>query len=350
MTLTSDDGLDPAVRVLLERAGLVPPGGGRVVTASRQRHDTALVDDERGAFWFVKRRGPPLVSGEISLSRELAVHRLLRMNKLPRALADHLARLVAEDEATETLVFSGIVDHLDLRAVVRDAAIDIDSLCAGVGSALGIVHGEMWGTSLPFLRPLENPVQTHGRITPELVAHGPRCSFELLRLLQSEPSLNEQLRDLRASWRRATLIHGDLKSDNIVVPRPITKPVLIDWELAGIGDPAWDCGSLLGSLCFQWLESMRPGMDSTAAAQARRRALGAFHAFWETYERERRSRTHEFDSEREANATFRWAGYWLLQRVMILLPLHRVVTALDVSVLHLASQLLGEGAQGRPPP
>jgi hypothetical protein len=41
------------------------------------------------------------------------------------------------------------------------------------------------------------------------------------------------------------LVNHDLKWDNVVLTGPTQQPVLLDWELAGLGDPAWDLGCLL---------------------------------------------------------------------------------------------------------
>jgi hypothetical protein len=41
------------------------------------------------------------------------------------------------------------------------------------------------------------------------------------------------------------LVNHDLKWDNVVLTGPARRPVLLDWELAGLGDPAWDLGCLL---------------------------------------------------------------------------------------------------------
>ncbi|MEZ4571350.1 MAG: phosphotransferase [Thermomicrobiales bacterium] len=55
-------------------------------------------------------------------------------------------------------------------------------------------------------------------------------------------------------------MHHDLKWDNILVyPKEETGPTevkIIDWEMAGIGDPCWDVGTLLSEFVAFWALSI----------------------------------------------------------------------------------------------
>ena len=44
--------------------------------------------------------------------------------------------------------------------------------------------------------------------------------------------------------------------------------VIIDWELADIGDPFWDAGGLVQSYYNQWLYSIQPGGPEQPVAEA----------------------------------------------------------------------------------
>ncbi len=54
----------------------------------------------------------------------------------------------------------------------------------------------------------------------------------------------EPLRRLSRTWAGDAVIHGDIKSDNILSDG--SGVVIIDWETAGIGDAMWDLGCLVG--------------------------------------------------------------------------------------------------------
>ena len=67
------------------------------------------------------------------------------------------------------------------------------------------------------------------------------------------------------------------------------RVVLFDWELARLGDPAWDIGSVFHSYLTHAVLSADVPDDASpgAAAEAIGRAFPAFHSelrtFWETY-------------------------------------------------------------------
>jgi thiamine kinase-like enzyme len=66
----------------------------------------------------------------------------------------------------------------------------------------------------------------------------------LLRKAAARPALVRGLRRARGAWRELALIHGDLKHDNLLRDGA-GHYALIDWEMARIGDPAWDLAGLL---------------------------------------------------------------------------------------------------------
>lgn len=74
----------------------------------------------------------------------------------------------------------------------------------------------------------------------------------------------EALREARERWRPMCLIHGDLKHDNVLVEADehgITGVTVIDWEMARLGDPAWDLAGLAVRLPL-----MTPEADGWAGA------------------------------------------------------------------------------------
>lgn len=331
----------------LEANGLVRCGDAQVLWLRRQRHDTALVTDGQGQSWFLKRRGSRLVSGELSLKAETLLYHAVAGGELPLKLGAYLPRLLVEGEDGTLLVYEGLLGHHDLRSAFhenRDGQA-IVAVSEQIGKALALLHTRIDAHCLGHFPAVENPTQTFGNLTPEVIGHAPGAYVELVRLLQANPLLNFKLRELRSGWRGNGLIHGDAKVDNIMVPTsgdPVARPLIIDWETAGVGDAGWDCGSYIGSLCYLGLEALESSDVRESPQRAFKQILTATQSFWHSYEFTR-ARLQDFDAKAEGARAFQWAGYWLIQRVAMMLPLRQSLSAVDVSALYLASQLVLDG-------
>jgi hypothetical protein len=122
-------------------------------------------------------------------------------------------------------------------------------------------------------------------------------ALELVKIVQGSRTLRDHLQALRAEWRSEALVHGDLRWDNCVAwARPgssrRTRITLVDWELAGIGDPAWDVGTVFSEYLSAWLLSTPVAAEiplawATAHAELPlERMHPAIQAFWSAYQRE----------------------------------------------------------------
>lgn len=72
----------------------------------------------------------------------------------------------------------------------------------------------------------------------------------LLRAAAADPCLVTQLRAARALWRPMAIVHCDLKHDNVIVEDDGggLRVRVLDWEMARLGDPAWDLATLAARL------------------------------------------------------------------------------------------------------
>lgn len=98
--------------------------------------------------------------------------------------------------------------------------------------------------------------------------------------MQLVPQLPEALDSLLSSWQFETLIHGDMRWENCLVRTDRDTIHFVDWELANLGDGAWDVAGILHS-SLVWSPVLRPASlgppDSArlGAFQASRRARSA---------------------------------------------------------------------------
>ena len=123
----------------------------------------------------------------------------------------------------------------------------------------------------------------HGLVAPDsLAGPGPRQLFDELRLdpyyrmtAQRRPELRESLMALveETAATRLSLVHGDLSPKNILVTE--SEPVLLDWEVIHVGDPAFDRGMMAAHLL---LKICYHGVRDAAHP-----LVGALAGFWDAY-------------------------------------------------------------------
>ncbi len=102
------------------------------------------------------------------------------------------------------------------------------------------------GTKLPQAAPWVFDI---ARPAPASLSELAPAQLDVIRAIQAQPAAMAALDRLRNQWRPTRLVHGDFKWNNVLLqtdgagtPAGI---ILLDWELAQLGDPAWDVGSVL---------------------------------------------------------------------------------------------------------
>jgi aminoglycoside phosphotransferase (APT) family kinase protein len=131
----------------------------------------------------------------------------------------------------------------------------------------------------------------------------------MLSQLIQRPNLERDLEVFRAQWRRNFLMHGDISWENVIVsstPTSASDLLIVDWEMADIGDSGWDIGVVLRSFLSAWIlagQRSRRYQEEVTAGPAPppfdlMRALTL--AFWIGYERARGfdAATSRFELER----------------------------------------------------
>lgn len=130
------------------------------------------------------------------------------------------------------------------------------------------------------------------RPTPEILARLSPANRRVLTLVQRDRPLSTGLDGLRDEWTPDTLIHTDIKGDNVLVATRADGEVLVhlvDWELVQIGDAAWDVGTVLRDFLDYWLLSVPLSGDLTPEQmlEGAQVPLAKLHpatrAFWTAY-------------------------------------------------------------------
>jgi hypothetical protein len=185
----------------------------------------------------------------------------------------------------------------------RDRALGIPAPVArSLGRALGTMHrvfrlpAVLEDSRLSWVERIVPWALSSNRPDPGILDVLSPGGLRVFQILQEQPALGSQLDEVRTLWRPETVIHGDVKADNILIPVTDGRWVpgrddvwLVDWEHVHIGDPAWDLAGVLAEVVVFWTSSMPLGPDVSpdemiAGARHPLATLQpALAAFWEGY-------------------------------------------------------------------
>jgi hypothetical protein len=225
-----------------------------VVRDVSRRNRNLRVERDAGPSLFLKQGVGP--AGVAAVAHEASVY--ARLRAAGRDVGEHVPRAVAHDPALGLLVLDLRPGAEDLWSFHRRRGSPPE-VGAAVGRALGALHRSVVAEPGPPCPPPWG--MTAHRPGPGDLREVTRATLELVDMIHGSPELVRRLDHLRARWRGTAFVHGDVKWNNVVVApasdagRP-PDVLLVDWELAGAGEPPWDIGSALAAYLSVWLFSM----------------------------------------------------------------------------------------------
>jgi len=277
-------------RRLVSRTSIVS-GQLRIEDASR-RNRNFRVSGGHGESYLLK-QGLAADSAH-TLANEVALYRRLAREAAP--VASCIPRLYAYDSDRGVLILEWIAGSQDLyryHAARRRCSL---MLAAALGRALAALHtlaedDEAFRRDPPWVLSLH-------RLQLDALRYLSAASIELIKVIQQDDGFARGLDELRDGWCSETLVHRDVKWENCIAHAPasgarLTRIKLVDWEMAGWGDPAFDVGSGFSDFLGHWLASIPIERGSVAepvvqrAPQPLHALQPAIAAFWHAYVRAR---------------------------------------------------------------
>ncbi len=254
-----------AVRFLLDRGLLSAEDvvtGQLSVDEAIGRNANLLIRSRTGRAYALKH-----AAGDATAARMLALEAgFLEGTSAPlsparASLGMHVPRLACFDPDQGVLVTHitpGTRELWELEAP-DDALPRIGSASGTVLAACHAVIGDEIPGPLRERRP-PWVLQLH-RQDPSLLRDASPAHLEVIGMVQSNAPTCAALDRLHAGWTRQCLIHGDVKLSNLLaVPgadsNSALRLILIDWETASAGDPAWDVGSAFQMILWHALHSV----------------------------------------------------------------------------------------------
>lgn len=282
--------VDNAAGYLIER-GLMSVDsiltGDLIISSAARRNRNLRVKRKEDASYLIKQPDDPASGAYQTLRAEAAWYSFCFEEAEAEPMRAYLPRLRFFDPERSLV----ILDLLD-GAVPLWQHPQREDASRLVGTALATFHRTFRGTTNPRLGWLHRQTPWVMRVhkpSPDLLSSLSPANVETLRILQTQEQISAHLDALRRQWRVETVIHNDIKSDNILVVKGGECVSLVDWELVQLGDPAWDIAGLLQDFILLWVTSMTvtPGATTEMLAASARLPLAdlqkAIRAFWKSY-------------------------------------------------------------------
>jgi Ser/Thr protein kinase RdoA (MazF antagonist) len=271
-------------RGLLAAADVVA-GDLVVVEIVRRHHNFAVMRGAEPGLFVKQPRDQPMAAQ--TLQKEAAFYSLLDADPALAPIRTLLPRFRAYDPDRRLLVVELVGGAEDVSAAQRRSGDFSVETAARIGEAMALYHDvgrrELTAKTNVAIFARQTPWILSFHLYPRGTTDGlSAANGQLMSILQHYPEFALTLDRLRNSWRYETLIHGDMKLENcLVTPDTIH---LVDWELADVGEAAWDAGSIFQAYLMWWLSSIPPGGDPAEAAYPLEAVQPAIRAFWDAYD------------------------------------------------------------------
>ena len=292
-----------AVVPYLLRRGLISEqavveGDLAVVDASRRNRNFKIISDRATCYFLKQGVG---ADGIETVGHEATVYRRFQSSTERIAFNCYLPRFFDYDTKDQVLIIEFLHGARNLREYHDRRRRFSPAVGAVIGTALATLHHQNWMEA--------ERDETAGQLKLQppwiLSAHRPTlgmlqqlssATISAIKIIQRFPEFCELFDALRQEWVNETLIHSDIKWDNclIVARHSGSRKIdlkIVDWELAGIGDPCWDVGSIFNDYLSYWLASapITGEMPVERFLELARYPLSemqpAMCAFWESYVR-----------------------------------------------------------------
>ncbi|MDH3677611.1 MAG: phosphotransferase [Nitrosopumilus sp.] len=223
---------------------------------SRKNRNFTIVS-ENSTSYFLKQ---PYVTDEYSIetiNRESKFYSKTFSSKKFSKIQEIIPKFIEFDSKNNILITKFISNYQKNN----EKEILFAEQMSALGKSLGMFHSftskKMIHSEFDFLPKSFPPTILISHPSPELFSLMGLGSLQFLKDIQQNKILFRFLVDIEKIWCVETIIHGDLKFDNVIFTTSETKKdpelKLLDWELVNRGDPAWDIGTILFGFLYSHL-------------------------------------------------------------------------------------------------
>jgi thiamine kinase-like enzyme len=259
--------IDNVINYLLEKKLLdnesIVDGALEIFDVSRKNRNIKIAN-RLGSDLFLKQANPYDNNSIITIKRESLLYAILQTENEFTSMVDIAPKIVDYDEKNNIMLTEFVHGNSWIHYITREANMKLEKdIVASLGKTIATFHRTYENVSktsrklrfLPRTFTFENLLIHPG---PEVFINISQANLKLLKIIQRDPKIYHALEELFTDWSPITLIHGDIKFDNIIVTieKNARKSIITDWEMASIGDPAWDVGSIFQEFIRSWLYAL----------------------------------------------------------------------------------------------
>jgi hypothetical protein len=253
----------------------------RVWPASRRNHNF-VVECDSGKSYFIKQGITETTVATIS--REVAFYE--SVSKSFPAFKKYIPGFVCFLPEFCVLILDFVRGGLPLNQVPRRRLTP--DIFFALGTSMALLHSKTGFGGVRAHRQPAPAILSIGSLSPRELTGMSAAGVEVVRTIQSFPHFENALVSAFEQADDYCLTHNDFKSGNCVIGKS-RRPIIVDWEFAAIGDPAWDVGCVFADFLSNWLLSMPLGSQMgtlrlpAVATQPLQTLHPAIQSFWLTY-------------------------------------------------------------------
>lgn len=233
---------------------------GRIVFTRhfrRNRNFKVLLNDENG--FFVKQPKLPFYEKKNSLKREADVYWLAFNDQDFSGIKKHIPEFIHYDPEVQALI-TGLAEpaaHLDdFFSIANDYPAKIAHRQAEILAALHSITVSKVENKKSFSLFPKIPNWLFNIETDDDWWFGKKspADLQLMDLIKLNVDFVKCILAAKEKWKTECLLHNDIRWANFLIrDNDAEQIMLIDWELAGFGDPCWDIAGVLQSYFSNWI-------------------------------------------------------------------------------------------------